>query len=205
MTIVTDNPGTLYLGKPGESRAKTLAFREPRIWAERFGRGVAQLLVSPPGHGKVYPVILDECDGLALWHITAADTARPGYGHCELRWSVDGVVRKSRTYSTYVAEGLGGGCGCGGGDSWGEYLEQITRAGADAVAAASRAENAAFHAPTIIDGNWWVWEPDESGYTDTGVPATGDPGEPGTCGCDVKIATDEEFQAMLTEVFGPRE
>lgn len=94
MTIVTDNPGTLYLGKTGECRARTLAFREPCKWAAQFGGGVAQLLVKPPGHGKTYPVVLDQRDGMALWHVTAADTARPGYGHCELRWSVDGAVRK---------------------------------------------------------------------------------------------------------------
>jgi len=197
MTVVTDNPGPLYLGKPGECGARELAFREPKRWAETCGEGVAQLLVSPPGHGKVYPVILDQRDGLAVWHVTAADTARPGYGHCELRWSVDGRVLKSRTYTTYVAEGIAGGCGCGG-DSWGEYLEQITRAGADALAAASRAESAVFHAPTIINGNWWVWDPDEDGYADTGTPATGG-------GCGVEAAEDEDVTKMLDEIFGSRE
>lgn len=202
MTIVTDNPGILYIGKVGECRGRTLAFREPCKWAAQFGGGVAQLLVKPPGHGKTYPVVLDQLDGMALWHVTAADTARPGYGHCELRWSVDGAVRKSRTYTTYVDKGVAGGCGCGE-DSWGEYLEQVTRAGAEALAAADRTERAVFHAPTIINGNWWTWDPDEDGYTDTGVPARGEPGEPGSCGGE--IAGDEDITEMLNEVFGPRE
>ena len=101
---------------------------------------------------------------------------------------------------TYVAEGLSGGCGCGD-DNWGRYLEEITRAGADALAAASRAENAAYHAPTIIGGNWWVWDPEEDGYKDTGIPATGEGG--GDCGCDA--ATDAEVEEMLDEIFGSRE
>ena len=202
MTIVTDHPGTLYLGKTGESRTRTLAFREPCIWAGELGKGVAQLLVSPPGGGRAYPVILDQRDGMALWHVTEKDTARNGYGHCELRWSVEGRVLKSRTYTTYVASGVAGDCGCGG-DSWGEYLERITRAGAEALAAADRAESAVFHAPTIINGSWWTWDPDEDGYTDTGVPATGEGG--GDCGCGVEIAADEDVTEMLDEVFGPRE
>ena len=193
-------PCTLYLGKQGENCAREITFREPGVWTKELGAGIAQLLVNPPGHGKVYPVILEERRGTAVWRVTAADTARPGYGRCELRWSVGGTVVKSRVYTTYVAEGLSGGCGCGD-DNWGRYLEEITRAGADALAAASRAENAAYHAPAIMGGNWWVWDPEEDGYKDTGIPATGEGG--GDCGCDA--ATDAEVEEMLDEIFGSRE
>ena len=171
MRMIADTPGTLYLGKQGENMARELAFREPALWAEEFGAGTVQLLVSPVS-GKPYPVILEEKDGLAVWRVTAADTARAGYGRCELRWSVGGLVVKSKTYITYVAEGLSGGCGCGE-DSWGRYLEEITRAGADALSAASRVENAAFHGPVIREGTWWIWDPEQDGYADTCVPAAG--------------------------------
>ena len=200
MRTIVENPGTIDLGKQGENLTHKVAFREPAAWAKKFGEGVAQLLVSPPGCGKTYPVILSQEDGLAVWHVTAADTARAGWGRCELRWSVGGKVVRSQVYTTYVAESLSGGCGCGD-DNWGRYLEEITRAGADALAAASRAENAAYHAPTIIGGNWWVWDPEEDGYADTGIPATGEGG--GGCGCDA--ATDAEVNEMLDEIFGSRE
>lgn len=175
MRTIVDAPGTLYLGKQGEHLARELAFPEPASWAEEFGPGTAQLLVSPCG-GKAYPVILPEEDGFAVWRITAADTARAGYGRCELRWSVNGMVMKSKTYVTHVAEGLSGGCGCGG-DNWGAYLEQIAQAGADALNAASRAEDAARRAEASGGGT---------------VPGVG-------------IATDEEVAEMLEEVFGAAE
>ena len=189
MRILVNSPGTLELGKQGEHLVREIAFPEPAAWAEEFGPGVAQLLASPPG-GKAYPVILAEEDGLAVWRVTSADTARAGYGRCELRWSVGGMVVKSKTYVTFVAEGLSGGdrhcacgpttgpaahappgCGCGG-DNWGAYLERIVQAGADALNAASRAEQAASRAE-----------------------ASG----------GAEIATDAEVGEMLEEVFGPAE
>lgn len=193
MRTIVDKPGTLLLGKQGENLARELAFREPALWAEEFGAGAAQLLVSPPG-GPAYPVVLEEENGLAVWRVTAADTARAGYGRCELRWSVDGLVVKSKTYVTFVAEGLSGGCGCGT-DNWGAYLDQVARAGAEALEAAGRAENAALHPPVIREGTvigqspttgpgslrqptWWVWDPARDGYADTGVSARGEPGGP---------------------------
>lgn len=185
MRTIVNTPGKLYLGKRGEHLARELAFPEPAAWAEEFGPGAAQLLVSPNG-GRAYPVVLTEEDGFAVWRVTAADTARAGYGRCELRWSVDGMVVKSKTYVTYVSDGLSGGCGRGG-DSWGTYLEQILQAGADALNAASRAESAALHAPTVREGTWWVWLPEDGGYTDTGVPATGDGGIARELGSGLKV------------------
>lgn len=107
---------------------------------------------------------------------------------------------KSRTYVTYVAEGLSGGCGCGcGTDNWGAYLEKILQAGAQTLEAASRAENAALHGPVIREGTWWCWDADEGGYADTGVPATG---EANISVNGVEIASDAEINEMLGEVFG---
>lgn len=150
MRILVNAPGILALGKQGEHLVRELAFPEPAAWAAELGPGTAQLLASPPGGGRAYPVVLAEEDGLAVWRITAADTARPGYGRCELRWSVDGMAVKSRTYVTFVSEGLSGGCGCGT-DNWSAYLERIIQAGADALNAASRAEEAAKRAEAAGD------------------------------------------------------
>lgn len=194
MRTIVNTPGTLYLGKQGEHLVRELAFPEPEAWAEEFGPGAAQLLVSPPG-GKAYPVILAEEDGLAVWRVTAADTARAGYGRCELRWSVNGLVVKSKTYVTFVAEGLSGGCGCGG-DNWSAYLEQIVQAGADALDAASRAEQAASRVE--LSGGVEIAADEEVSEMLTEVfgPAEEPPDN---------AATDEEIAEMLDAVFGPRE
>ena len=185
MRIIVDKPGTLYLGKQGENLARELAFREPACWARESGsQGTVQLLARPAGGGKAYPVILEQEDGLSVWRITAADTAKAGYGSCELRWSVGDQVVKSLTFATFVAKSVSGNgkghCACGTadapGDHWAVYLEQVVQAGAEALDAASRAENAALHPPEIREGSWWVWDPAQDGYADTGVPASGGEG-----------------------------
>lgn len=187
MRIIADKPGTLYLGKQGENLARELVFREPACWAEESGgQGTVQLLVRPSGGGAAYPVILESEEGVFVWHVTAADTARAGYGSCELRWSVEDRVVKSKTYTTFVAKSMFGGCGrnchcsCGPTDDptdrWSAYLEQVAQAGADALEAALRSENAVLHSPTILTGTWWVWDHTQDKYVDTGVPVSGGEG-----------------------------
>lgn len=196
MRIIVDKPGTIDLGKQGENLSREIAFPEPATWAEEFPGGAAQLLVSQPW-GRTYPVVLAETEGLAVWPVTAADTAQAGYGRCELRWSIDGIVVKSRTYVTFVAAGLSGGCGCGT-DNWGAYLEQILRAGADALNAAGRAEAAANRAE--ISGGSGVEIATDEEVAEMLDEVFGAAEEP-----PVGFATDEEIKEMLDEVFGPRE
>lgn len=196
MRIIVDRPGTVYLGKQGENLALEVAFPGPAIWREEFPGGVAQLLVRPPGNcGPAYPVALEEDGELAVWRVTAADTARHGYGRCELRWSVDGVAVKSRTYVTFVAEGLSGGCGCGT-DNWGAYLEQIIQAGAQALDAAGRAESAANRAELSGGGGGVEIATDAEVaemLEEVFGAAEAESGE---------VATDGEIDEMLNEVFG---
>lgn len=196
MRIIVDKPGTIDLGKQGENLSREIAFPEPAAWAEEFPGGAAQLLVSPPG-GKAYPVVLSEEDGLAVWPVTAADTARAGYGRCELRWSIDGMVVKSRTYMTFVAAGLSGGCGCGT-DNWGAYLEQILRAGADALNAAGRAEAAANRVEISGGSGVEIATDEEVGEMLEEVFGAMEENSG-------EVASDEEINEMLDAVFGPRE
>lgn len=190
MRTIVDKPGTIYLGKQGENLSREIAFPEPATWAEEFPGGVVQLLVKPPGRAPAYPVVLSGENGLAVWQVTAADTARAGYGRCELRWSIEGQAVKSRTYVTFVAEGLSGGCGCGT-DNWSAYLEQIVRAGADALNAANRAEIAGESGVGIATDEE-VGEMLEEVFGAAEEPTDG-------------VATDEEIDEMLDEIFGSRE
>lgn len=157
-------PRTLYLGKQGEHLSREFAFPETALWREEFGEGAVQLLCRPPGGENIYPAALELEDGTAVWRVGSGDTAQPGYGCCELRWSVDGRTVKSRTYVTFVAKGVTGDEE----DPWDGYLEKILDAASQALDAAGRAENAAVHSPVIRDGSWWVWDPEKGDYTDTG-------------------------------------
>jgi len=171
MRYIVDKSGTLYLGKQGEHLARELAFPEPAAWESSCGTGAVQLLYRPPGGAPAYPVVLEREEGVYLWRVTSTDTAREGYGRCELRYSVGDVVIRSRTYVTLVADSVGG---AEPQDPYLNYLEQVARVGAEALAAAARAEGAALHPPTIREGNWWLWNPETGAYEDADVPAAGD-------------------------------
>jgi len=143
MLTTTPNPNKnlIYLGKQGENLARQISFDELLLWSEEFGPGALQLLYQPYGEEPPYPVALDIADGLAVWHVTSRDTAAPGYGKCELRFSIGDIVVKSKTYRTLVADGVGVNAELP--DGYENYLEQVAQAGAGSLEAASRAESAA--------------------------------------------------------------
>lgn len=102
--------GTIHLGKQGEHRARELALPQLAVWEGEYGPGEAEIIFLPPGEKT--PVSITPArteDGIWLWTVTAAETACPGYGKCELRYTAAGAVVKSVTYQTYVADSLGKG------------------------------------------------------------------------------------------------
>lgn len=110
MRYTAEKSGTINLGKRGEHRARELALPEIAAWEAEYGPGEAEIVFLPPGEKT--PVFITPArtkDGIWLWVITAAETACPGYGKCELRYAAGGAVVKSATYQTYVAESLGEG------------------------------------------------------------------------------------------------
>ena len=110
MQYTVEKSGTIHLGKQGEHRARELAFPEIAAWETEYGPGKAEIVFLLPGEET--PISITPArteDGAWLWAVTAMETARPGYGKCELRYVAGCVVVKSATYQTYVAESLGEG------------------------------------------------------------------------------------------------
>ena len=108
MYEITSLHGWISLGKQGENLARKIYFDEVRTWKETFGEGKCELLHQRSGDEAPYPVVLDLEDDRVCWKITNSDTAIVGDGKCELHYTVDGVVVKSKTWKTSVAESLGG-------------------------------------------------------------------------------------------------
>lgn len=108
MFEVTSLCGQICLGKQGENLARMVYFDEPSTWKETFGEGRCELLHQRNGDDAPYPVVLEIEDGRVCWKITASDTALVGEGKCELHYSVDGVVVKSKIWTTSVLPSLGG-------------------------------------------------------------------------------------------------
>ena len=98
----------LCLGRQGENLARKLYFKEPELWEKQFGAGVCELLHKRNGDEAPYPVVIDVEDGKYCWKITAIDTSVEGEGECELYYSVNGVVVKSKIWPTFVQSSLGG-------------------------------------------------------------------------------------------------
>ena len=73
-----------------------------------YGSGAFTLTAKRCGDAAAYPVAVSTEGGDVVWLVRAADVASPGSGSCELTYTVDGVVAKSQTWSTYVAASISG-------------------------------------------------------------------------------------------------
>ena len=97
------------LGKQGENEAVRVVW--PGIvekFRKLYGSGAFTLTAKRCGDAAAYPVAVSTEGGDVVWLVRAADVANPGSGSCELTYTVDGVVAKSQTWSTYVAASISG-------------------------------------------------------------------------------------------------
>lgn len=159
--------GQLCLGKQGENLARIVYFEEPALWKEIFGEGECLLVHQRNGDEAPYPVETSEENGKCCWKITNADTEFVGEGKCELFYYVDGVIVKSKIWTTSVLPSLG--------DNLVEPPEPQQGWVDQVLTAAVKVEKATTHQPIIGENkNWFVWDAEAEGYVDTGVSAIGE-------------------------------
>ena len=146
----------LPLGKQGENLARKIQFDLSR-WISNFGPGTVQLLHQRSGDETPYPVAVEREGNLAVWTVTNADTASAGTGRAELQYYVGDTLAKSATWMTKVLPALGDASEMPP-DSYQSWVDQVLQAGAAAVEAAERTENAAVRQPypNAETGTWWV-------------------------------------------------
>ena len=163
----------LPLGKQGENLAKQIQFDLSR-WISNFGPGTVQLLHQRSGDEAPYPVAVEQEGNLAVWTVTSADTAAAGTGRAELQYYVGDALAKSETWMTKVLPALGDASETPPEAQQG-WVDQVVQVGAEAKAAAERAERAAVRQPIVGDnGNWWTWDLEAGAYADTGIYSGGD-------------------------------
>ena len=166
MLDVTMLCGQMCIGKQGENLARIVYFSEFEEWKNTFGEGRCELLHQRNGDAIPYPVVLDVEDGKVCWKITNADTAVVGEGKCELHYLVDGVIVKSKTWTTTVLPSLG--------DALAEPPEPQKAWVDQVLEAADKVESATTHQPMVSSNmNWFVWDAEKQEYVDTGVVAVG--------------------------------
>ena len=108
MRHIVKKSETIRLGKQGEHRARELVFPEIAEWEAEYGPGETEIIFLPHGEKTPFSVTPAQAeDGAWLWSVTSKETACPGFGKCELRYTIGGVVVKSVTYQTHVAESFG--------------------------------------------------------------------------------------------------
>lgn len=218
MIVNAKTSSILSLGRTGENQARSIRF-DISHWVRDFGPGVVELVHQRSGDPYPYPVVVSQDGNEVTWNITATDTARPGGGHCELRYYAGETLAKSETWMTKVFPALGPAAETPPepGKGW---LDQVVQVGAEAKASADgaaksakdaadsataaknaqseaenardRAEAATVHQPIphAETGTWWIWDQSAGVYMDSGLPSTGPAGEPGRDGLDGQPGKD---------------
>lgn len=167
MIEVTPVCGKIYLGKQGENLARVVCFEEPAEWKKLFGEGVCELVHQRKGDDELYPVLLNIENNKVCWRVTESDTARVGEGQCELHYRVNGVVLKSKIWTTTVLPSLG--------DATAEPPQPEKTWVDQVLEAADDVRNATVHPPIIGEnGNWWLWDFEASEYKDSGMSSESD-------------------------------
>ena len=167
----------INLGRQGENKARRVTFDIAGKWRETYGTGGSfSLIVQRDGDASPYPVTLSEEDGLLVWLVESADTAKSGEGKAELRYTLGDVIAKSQTYRTRVRAAMD--------ESTVDPPEAYQSWVDEVLTAAAGVESAVAKMPYVdsTTGNWFKWDAASGAFADTGVPATGPQGEQGPKG-----------------------
>lgn len=183
----------IELGHLGEYGARSVTFNLSAF--KEFGPGTFILLHQRSRDFAPYIVehiSVLESEYVLKWDIDADDTACEGIGLAEIQLTRgDELLAKSDLYYTFVDGSLGEPGDIASYtqitlDAVAAYAAAAEAAKNAAVQAASQAQDAAasalsavLHTPIIGDnGNWFVWFNGQ--YVDTGYPAQGPQGDPGS-------------------------
>lgn len=102
MEVMASQMSAILLGHSGENGAIRVAF-DLTAFQKAFPGGQPLLLVRRYADTTAYPAPLTVEGQTAYWTVGAADTARAGYGQCELQWYLeDGTLAKSDLFDFLV-------------------------------------------------------------------------------------------------------
>ena len=184
----------INLGRKGENKARRVTFDIAGKWRETYGTGGSfSLIVQRDGDASPYPVTLSEEDGLLVWLVESADTAKSGEGKAELRYTLGDLIAKSQTYKTRVRAAMDGST-ADPPEAYQSWVDEV-------LTAAAGVESAVSKMPYVDSetGNWFKWDAASGAFADTGVPATGPQGKQGPKG-----DTGEQGPKGETGATGPK-
>lgn len=181
----------LHIGRQGEHLVRQILF-DLSDWERELGMGTVELIFRRRSREDPYPVPVTREGNTVYWTITARETEHPyREGQCELRYYVGDRLAKSRIWTTYVEPSITTPAREPPAQEQG-WFDQVIAAGAEAKAAADRAETAAIKQPypNAQTGTWWVWDAEAGAYQDSGADSRGEQGIPGPPGPSGGMAYD---------------
>lgn len=200
---VKDYTTKIPLGKQGEN-CNRIQFSLSN-WQMQYGDGHPVLIHKRKGDAVAYPVELQVEEAAAYWDVQTVDTEKPGLGKCEITYYADnGKVSKSITYQTSVEESMNAEVGYEP-QEVPNWMDMIGKAVASANAATQEALEAAKVANEAAGNISGDDTPGDTGNEENNPPEdTGGSGEEDSSGevADEDVATDEEVDEMLDEIFG---
>lgn len=101
---ITNRGEPIYLGRKGENDVTLITFDIPDDWQD----GVVQLFVLRMSDTDAYvPGGFYVQDGVAYWRVSSADTSVQGRGLAQYCSIKDGVIEKTKTFTTITDESAG--------------------------------------------------------------------------------------------------
>jgi len=92
----------VFLGYQGENNVTQVSFPVVKEWKALYGNGVFSLVHKRPGEAEAYPIVITVGEEEILWKVSAADDALPGFGVCEIIYTIGSSVAKSALYLTEI-------------------------------------------------------------------------------------------------------
>ena len=139
------------IGYAGENEAREIAIdicQLVRTWPDLR----PELVARRPGETEVYPCKTRVEDGVLVWTVTGADTAKSGEGEARVYMlDGEGKIAKSRIVKTLIRGGMEGEMREEMPDAAAPWVESVTQAGAEAKASAEEAKAAADSVPEAIE------------------------------------------------------
>ena len=168
------------IGYAGENEAREIAIdicQLVRTWPDLR----PELVARRPGETDVYPCRTRVEDGVLVWTVTGADTAKSGEGEARVYMlDGEGKIAKSRIVKTLIRGGMEGEMREEMPDAAAPWVESVTQAGAEAKASAEEAKAAADSVPQTIEAA--LAEAKDSGEFDGPQGEKGETGERGPQG-----------------------
>ena len=168
------------IGYAGENEAREIAIdicQLVRTWPDLR----PELVARRPGETEVYPCKTRVEDGVLIWTVTGADTAKSGEGEARVYMlDGEGKIAKSRIVKTLIRGGMEGEMREEMPEAAAPWVESVTQAGAEAKASAEEAKASADSVPQTIEAA--LAEAKASGEFDGPQGDKGETGERGPQG-----------------------